>query len=100
MYHQKLMSAVAYGQREVFEAGLAFARTEHIVPAPESAHAIRCVIDRAAQARKTGRETVILFHLSGHGLMDLGAYQQYLSGTLPADAEFDDLATSPAGGER
>jgi tryptophan synthase beta chain len=98
MYHQKLMSAVAYGQREVFEAGLAFARTEHVVPAPESAHAIRCVIDKAAQARKTGRDTVILFNLSGHGLMDLGAYQQYLDGTLPEDAEFDDLV--PAGGER
>jgi len=96
MYHQKLMSAVAYGQREVFEAGLAFARAEQIIPAPESAHAIRCVIDKAAQARKTGRDTVILFSLSGHGLMDLGAYQQYLDGSLPDDAEFDDLMADPA----
>jgi len=96
MHHQKLMSAEAYGQREVFEAGLTFARTEHIIPAPESAHAIRCVIDKAALARKTGRPTVILFSLSGHGLMDLGAYQQYLDGTLPPDEEFDDLVVDPA----
>ena len=96
MYHHKLMSAVAYGQREVFEAGLTFARAEHIIPAPESAHAVRCVIDRAAQARKTGRDTVILFSLSGHGLMDLGAYQQYLDGSLPDDSMFDDVALDAA----
>ncbi len=96
MYDQKLLSAVAYGQREVFEAGLTFARAEHIIPAPESAHAIRCVIDKAAEARRTGRETVILFSLSGHGLMDLGAYQQYMDGSLPDDSEFDDLVTDSA----
>lgn len=85
MYHRGLIGAAAYGQHEVFAAGLAFARAEQIVPAPESAHAIRCVIDRAQRAREDGTETVILFNLSGHGLMDLGAYEHYLSGTMPSD---------------
>jgi tryptophan synthase beta chain len=90
MYHQGLIQAVACPQREVFEAGVAFARTEQIVPAPESAHAIRCVIDRAVQAREAAQETVILFSLSGHGLLDLGAYQQHLAGQLQEDPGADD----------
>jgi tryptophan synthase beta chain len=82
MYHRGLLSAEARSQQEVFEAGVTFAQTEQIVPAPESAHAIRCVIDRAVRARESGKQTAILFSLSGHGLLDLGAYDMYLTGQL------------------
>lgn len=99
MYHQRMMRAIAYAQHEVFEAGVTFARTEQIVPAPESAHAIRCVIDIATQARESGRPTVILFGLSGHGLLDLGAYGQYLSGQMTTEAEAElDIAPREAMG--
>jgi tryptophan synthase beta chain len=77
-----LTEAVAFDQPEVFEAALLFARTEGIVPAPESAHAIRSAIVEADRAREEGRERVILFNLSGHGQLDLGAYQAYMSGSL------------------
>lgn len=82
MYHHGLIEAVAYPQRTVFEAGIAFAQSEKFVAAPESAHAIRCAIDEALRAREEGRTTVILFNLSGHGLMDLAAYEWYLSGQM------------------
>ena len=90
MYHNNLIEAVAYPQRAVFEAGMAFAQSEKFVPAPESAHAIRCAIDEALRAREEGRATVILFNISGHGLMDLGAYEQYLSGQMGDCAVADD----------
>ncbi len=76
------MRAVAYPQGKVFDAALQFARTEGTIPAPETAHAIRAVIDEALTARETGRENVILFSYSGHGLLDLGAYDDYLNGQL------------------
>ena len=82
MYHHGLLEAVAYPQLTVFEAAMAFAKSEKFVPAPESAHAIRCTIDEALRAREEGRKTVILFNLSGHGLMDLAAYEKYLSGQM------------------
>ena len=69
-------------QREAFEAAIAFARTEGIVPAPESSHAIRAAIDEALEARAEGRARVILFNLSGHGHFDLTAYEKYLRGEL------------------
>ena len=69
-------------QREAFEAAVAFARTEGIVPAPESSHAIRAAIDEALEARAEGRARVILFNLSGHGHFDLTAYEKYLRGEL------------------
>ena len=59
-----------------------FARTEGLVPAPESAHAIRAVVDEAIKAREEGRKKVILFNLSGHGLLDLTSYDAYLNGQL------------------
>jgi len=74
-----LMEAVAYPQVKVFEAATLFARSEGIVPAPESAHAVRAAID---QATSTSQKKVILFNLSGHGLMDMSAYDAYLSGHL------------------
>ncbi len=77
-----LMEAVAYPQTKVFEAAVMFARTEGIVPAPEPAHAIRAVIDEAIKCRQEGRKRVILFNLCGHGLLDLSAYDSYLSGKM------------------
>jgi len=76
------MRAVAYPQGKVFDAAVQFARTEGTLPAPETAHAIRAVIDEALAAKERGEEKVILFNYSGHGLLDLGAYQDYLSGQL------------------
>jgi len=78
LYNAGLIEAVAVGQREVFEAALQFTRTEGILPAPESAHAIRAAIDQAIEAREKGEKRVILFNLSGHGFLDLAAYDQYL----------------------
>jgi tryptophan synthase beta chain len=74
--------AAAYPQGKVFEAAIQFARTQGIIPAPETAHAIRAVIDEALAAKETGEEKVILFSYSGHGLLDLGAYDDYLHGRL------------------
>ncbi|MCS6830430.1 MAG: TrpB-like pyridoxal phosphate-dependent enzyme [bacterium] len=82
LYHLGLIEAVAYPQTRVFEAAVTFARTEGIIPAPESAHAVRAAIDEAIQAREAGEKKVILFNLSGHGLLDLTAYEAYLSGSL------------------
>jgi tryptophan synthase beta chain len=77
-----LIDAVAYPQTKVFEAAITFARTEGLIPAPESSHAIRAAIDEAVRAREEDRKRVILFNLSGHGMLDLPAYDAYLSGTL------------------
>lgn len=85
--HDGLIEAAAYGQTEVFEAALQFARTEAIIPAPESAHAIKAAIDEAIKAKEEGRERVILFGLSGHGNFDMQAYADYLGGKLK-DAEY------------
>jgi tryptophan synthase beta chain len=82
LYRLGLCEAVSYEQTKVFEAALQFARTEGIVPAPESAHAIRAAIDEALQAREENRKRVILFNLSGHGLMDMSSYDSYLAGML------------------
>jgi tryptophan synthase beta chain len=78
-----LIEARAYSQVEVFEAGVIFAKTEGILPAPESNHAIKAAIDEALQAKKEGKKKVILFNLSGHGHFDLKAYDDYLYGKLP-----------------
>ena len=77
-----LIEAQAIHQSKVFAAGVLFARTEGIVPAPESAHAIAAVIAEAEQAREAGQKRVLLFNLSGHGLLDLSAYETYLSGKI------------------
>ncbi len=91
LYDAGLVEAVAVKQRPTFEAAIQFARTEGIVPAPESAHAIRAAIDEALDAKAKGEKRVILFNLSGHGNFDMGAYEAYLSGKLedyeyPAEA--------------
>ena len=77
-----LMEAVDIPQLESFEAGMLFARTEGIIPAPESSHAIAAVIREALECKKTGEEKVILFNLSGHGLIDMASYDKFLAGDL------------------
>jgi len=77
-----LIEAIAVHQNATFQAGVQFARTEGLIPAPESSHAIRVAIDEALQCKKTGTAKTILFNLSGHGHFDLGAYDEYLSGKL------------------
>jgi tryptophan synthase beta chain len=76
------MEAIAYPQGKTFEAAIQFARTEGKVPAPETGHAIRAAIDEALAAKETGEERVILFNYSGHGFLDLQAYDDYLAGRL------------------
>jgi tryptophan synthase beta chain len=90
-----LIDAKAVKQNPAFEAALQFARTEGIIPAPESAHAIRVAIDEALEAKEAGEERVILFGLSGHGHFDLAAYDAYLAGTLE-DPEFDEAGAHAA----
>jgi tryptophan synthase beta chain len=82
LYDLGFLEARAYRQTECFDAALQFARTEGIIPAPESSHAIRAAIDEAIEAREEGEERVILFNLSGHGLFDMAAYDAYLAGEL------------------
>src|SRR5512139_1129286 len=91
LYDAGYIEAVAVKQRATFEAALQFARSEGILPAPESAHAIRAAIDEALDAKARDEKRVILFNLSGHGNFDMGAYEAYLSGKLedyeyPAEA--------------
>jgi tryptophan synthase beta chain len=76
------MQAVAYPQSKTFEAAITWARTQGTVPAPETGHAIRAVIDEALAAKEEGSDRVILFNYSGHGLLDLSAYDAYLRGQL------------------
>ena len=78
----KLMEAVDIQQLESFDAGMLFAKSEGIIPAPESCHAIAAAVREAKECIETGEERVILFNLSGHGLIDMAAYDQYLSGDL------------------
>ena len=78
---------VAYEQNEVFDAAVMFARTEGIIPAPESSHAVKAVIDKALEAKQKGEKRIILFNLSGHGLLDLKGYEDYMKGLLPHSRE-------------
>jgi len=82
LYHEKLIEAVAYDQKTIFQAGIDFAKTEGIIPAPESCHAIKSAIDEAIKAKKEGKKKVILFNLSGHGLLDLNGYEKFLNNLL------------------
>ncbi|HET9899440.1 MAG TPA: TrpB-like pyridoxal phosphate-dependent enzyme [Streptosporangiaceae bacterium] len=88
IYELGLIEAVAKAQSECFAAGLRFARTEGIVPAPEPTHAVAACIDEALRCKETGEEKVILTALCGHGLLDLQAYGEYMSGAI------EDLALS------
>ena len=82
LHDEGVIEAVAVPQLATFEAALQFARSEGIIPAPESAHAIRVAIDEALRAREAGQPRTILFNLSGHGHFDLGAYEAYFAGKL------------------
>ncbi len=84
-----LIEARAFTQSQTFAAGITFARTEGFVPAPETNHAIACVIEEAKKAKEEGREKVILMNWSGHGLIDLSAYDAFLAGKLE-DLTVDD----------
>ena len=91
LYDARHIEAVAVRQIATFDAALQFARAEGIIPAPESAHAIRAAIDEALDAKAKGEKRIILFNLSGHGNFDMGAYEAYLAGELedyeyPAEA--------------
>ncbi|MHB9127114.1 MAG: TrpB-like pyridoxal phosphate-dependent enzyme [Candidatus Humimicrobiaceae bacterium] len=89
LYHEGLLEAVAYPQNACFEAAMMFAGTEGIIPAPESSHAIRCVIDEALKCKQTGEKKVIAFNLSGHGHFDMTSYEMYMDGKL-VDFEYPD----------
>jgi tryptophan synthase beta chain len=95
IYELGLIEAVAKPQSECFAAGLRFARTEGIVPAPEPTHAVAACIEEALRCKETGEEKVILTALCGHGLLDLPAYGEYLSGELK-DLELSDQAIEAA----
>jgi tryptophan synthase beta chain len=77
-----MMRGVDIPQLETFEAGMLFARTEGIIPAPESCHAIAATIREANKCKETGEEKVILFNLSGHGLIDMPSYDMFIKGDL------------------
>ncbi len=82
LHEEGIVEAQAYHQNAIFEAAVEFARSEGIIPAPESAHAIRAAFDEALQAKEAGQERVILFNLSGHGHFDMASYDAYFEGKL------------------
>lgn len=82
LHDEGIVEARAYNQTPVFEAAVTFARTEGILPAPETAHAVKATIDEALECRKNKEKKVILFNLSGHGHFDLSAYEAFLEGNL------------------
>lgn len=86
LYDAGYIDAISVAQPETFEAAIQFAQAEAIIPAPESAHAIRAAIDEALDAKRKGEKRVILFNLSGHGLLDLSAYDAYNQGQIVDDA--------------
>jgi tryptophan synthase beta chain len=92
--HEGLLDAVAYPQTQIFDAATTWARLQGYLPAPESAHAIRAVIDVANECKRTGREATIVFCYSGHGLLDLEAYGRYHAGQLRDVEEEDFVAPS------
>jgi tryptophan synthase beta chain len=95
LVHEGLIEASAVPQLATFEAGVTFARTEGIIPAPETNHAIRGAIDEALKCKETGEPKVILFNFSGHGHFDMSAYDRYLAGDLQ-DYEYPDEAIQSA----
>lgn len=82
LYNEGIIEAVAYPQNPCFEAAMIFAKTEGIIPAPETSHAIKCAIDEALKCKETGEKKVIAFNFSGHGHFDMTAYEKYLAGEL------------------
>ncbi|NIP73510.1 MAG: TrpB-like pyridoxal phosphate-dependent enzyme, partial [Gammaproteobacteria bacterium] len=95
LYQEGLLEAVAVPQLATFEAGVAFARSEGIIPAPESCHAVRAAVDEALQCKESGEPKTILFNLSGHGHFDMAAYDRYFNGELE-DFEYSAEAVAEA----
>jgi tryptophan synthase beta chain len=95
VYELGLIEAVAKTQRECFEAGVRFARTEGIIPAPEPTHALAACIEEALRCKETGEPKVILTALCGHGLLDLPAYGSFLAGEM-VDREWSDESLAAA----
>jgi tryptophan synthase beta chain len=100
LVHSNIIEARAVPQLACFEAAVQFARTEGIVPAPESSHAIHGAIDEALRAKEAREELVILFNLSGHGHVDMAAYDEYFAGRLedfeyPSDKVAESLRNLP-----
>lgn len=100
LYHDGYIEAQAYGQTEVFHSAVLFTRTEGILPAPESAHAIHAAVMEAQMAKEANDKRVILFNLSGHGYFDLSAYEAYLENrlnnvTYSSEVLADSLKTVP-----
>lgn len=103
LYHDGYMEAVSVEQTKVFEAATMFARVETILPAPESAHAIRAAVDEAVKCRETGERKTILFGLTGTGYFDMTAYAAFHEGKMndyiPTDEDlqkgFDGLPKIP-----
>jgi len=91
------LKGVDIDQTETFKAGILFAKSEGIIPAPESCHAIAATIREALKCKVEGKKQVLLFNLSGHGLIDLAAYDRYLANDLtdyiPSDAELEKYLT-------
>ena len=85
LHHEGIIEAVAYKQLGIFDAAIKFLRAESIVPAPESAHAIKAAIDEAMKCKETGEAKTICFLLTGHGYFDMSAYDDYLNGKLVDD---------------
>ncbi|BAF58789.1 MAG: TrpB-like pyridoxal phosphate-dependent enzyme [Pelotomaculum sp.] len=82
LVHDGIVEARAYGQTAVFQSAVLFARSEGVLPAPESSHAIHAAVEEALAAKEAGEKRIILFNLSGHGLLDLSSYDAYLEGKL------------------
>ena len=104
LYHEGLIEARAVPNLGTFEAGVQFARTEGIVPAPESCHAIKACIDDAMECKKTGQKKTLFFNLSGHGHFDMSAYDKYFSGGIedyayPEEAIKDSISRLPKVGK-
>ena len=82
LIHKGYMSSIAYDQTEVFEAARLLAQTEGMIAAPETAHSLKFVVAQALECKKTGMKKIIAMNYSGHGLLDLSAYEQFLAGKL------------------
>jgi tryptophan synthase beta chain len=100
LYDEGVIEARAVPQVATFQAAVQFARAEGILPAPEAAHAVRVAIDEALQCKKEGKKRVVVFNMSGHGFLDLSAYEAYLAGQLqdyeyPADKVAEALTHLP-----
>ncbi len=89
LHNEKIIEAIALPQNPVFEASVIFAKTEGIIPAPETSHAIKAAIDEALKCKENKEEKTIVFNFSGHGHFDLSSYQNYLEGNLE-DYEYPD----------